>query len=89
MIFGPGGGLYMEYSRGGGRRSTRKGGGGIIIGDLLIAFYVSLGLIPKAVVEAAYFHDRPAAKETLKFWIVSVGSVLSAGALSLLIYYFS
>lgn len=70
-----------------GRR--RKGGGEIIIGDLLIAFYVSLGLIPKAVVEAAYFHDRPAAKETLKFWLVSVGSVLSAGALSLLIYYFS
>lgn len=39
--------------------------------------------------EAVYFHDRPAAKETLKFWLVSVGSVLSAGALSLLIYYFS
>lgn len=79
----------MEYNREDGRRSTRNGGGKIIIGDLLIAFYVSLGLIPKAVMEAVYFHDRPAAKETLKFWLVSVGSVLSAGALSLLIYYFS
>lgn len=60
-----------------------------IIGDVLIAFYVSLGLIPKAVLEAVYFHDRSAAKETLKFWLVSVGSVLFASALSLLIYYFS
>ena len=56
---------------------------------LVAAGLISLGLIPKAALEAAYFQDRKSAKRTLYIWALSVGSIALAFGISLLLDYVS
>ena len=55
--------------------------------SLIVAGLVSLGLLPKAVLEAAYFKDRNGAKRTLFIWFLIVLCLCLAFCLSLLLDY--
>jgi len=66
-------------------RACRIGGGDL--GYLIAAGLVTLGLIPKAVLEAGYFQDRKSAKKTLCIWALSVGSNALAFGIAFLIDY--
>lgn len=71
-------------------RKTRfglKGGEKIpIAGELTAMFLVSLGLLPKAVLEAAYFQDGESAKRTLQLWLWLI-SALCLSFLFLFLFY--
>lgn len=56
-------------------------------GCLIAAGFVSLGLLTKAVLEAAYFKDRMSAKQSLCLWLVAICSIGFALGLALLINY--
>lgn len=60
----------------------------IVYGCLLAIGYVSLGLLPIALLEYFKFHEEGEAKECLKVWGISVLSILFALALALFLDYF-
>ena len=66
-------------------RSGRELKGGGLTGNLIIIGLISLGLLPKAAIEATYFRDYEAARRTLSSWVLSAGAVLCALSLSLLL----
>lgn len=54
--------------------------GGEKVGALTAMTLISLGLLPKAALEAAYFQDRESAKKTLRIWLMStVGIAVGFG----------
>ena len=53
------------------------------IGNLVFVLLEAVALLAKAVLEAAYFQDREAAKKTLRFFLISDGSVMCAFGLTL------
>lgn len=57
-------------------------------GCLLAIGYVSLALIPIALLEHFKFHEKREAKSFIKIWAVSVLSILFAIALTLFLDYF-
>lgn len=58
------------------------------LGDLIAISLISLGLIPKAILEAMYFQDRKEAKRTLLRWFLLTIVLVVALGFSLLIDYF-
>lgn len=59
-----------------------------IYGCLLAIGYVSLGLIPIALLEYFRFQEKREAKIYMKIWAISVLSILFALALTLFLDYF-
>ena len=57
-------------------------------GCLIAAGFATLGLLTKAVLEAAYFKDRMSAKQSLRLWLVAICSIGFALSLTLLINHF-
>lgn len=68
----------------------RRGGGEkvSIAGELTAMFLVSLGLLPKAVLEAAYFQDGESAKMTLRLWLWLMSALCLSLLFSFLFYYY-
>ena len=65
-----------------------KGGEKIpIAGELTAMFLVSLGLLPKAVLEAAYFQDGESAKRTLQLWLWLISALCLSFLFSFLFYH--
>lgn len=46
----------------------------------------SIALVPKAILEATYFHDRADAKKTCLALLLIVAGILTALALALFVY---
>ena len=57
------------------------------MGNLIVLCLFSLFCIPKAALEAAYFRDRSAAKETISVWMLGAGCLATAFCLSLFLDY--
>lgn len=55
------------------------------MGNLIVMGLISMGLLPKAILEAVHFKDRKAAKQTLGVWLISFGSLCLAFGLTLLL----
>lgn len=55
------------------------------LGFLWADALVTLGLIPKAVLEALDLQDREAAKRTILCWSVSIGSISLAAFLTVFV----
>lgn len=53
--------------------------------NLIIAGYLTLYLIPKAVLEAVYFKEKEKSKQTLLLWYAFTIPLLIAFALSFLL----
>ena len=53
--------------------------------NLIIAGYLTLYLIPKAVLEAVYFKEKEKSKQTLLLWYAFTIPLLIAFVLSLLL----
>ena len=59
----------------------------MIIINFVLLTVVTAGLIFKAIVEALYFKEKEYAKQTLKYWGMSAGSLVLSFGFSLLVYY--
>ena len=55
------------------------------MGELVAIALLTIALLPKALLEAFYFGDRPGAQKTMIIWCVSVGAVLMAFCLAFLV----
>lgn len=58
------------------------------MGDIIVVLLISLSLLPKSALEAAYFKDRESAKKTFVCWVISFGSLLVALCFTLLLNHF-
>lgn len=59
-----------------------------IAGELTAMFLTSLGLLPKAALEAAYFQDGESAKRTLRLWLWLMSVLCLSLLFSFLFYYY-
>ena len=57
-------------------------------GIILALIFASCGLLPKACLEAFYFHDKKAARRTILSLLVALGTLLVAFGFSLFFNYF-
>lgn len=55
---------------------------------MIVFVILSVGLLTKAILEAAYFKDRKSSSKTLFLWCYGVGVLLMGSGFAFLIDYF-
>ncbi len=58
------------------------------VSELIVMGLATLGLLPKALLEAKYFKDTKSARKTLAIWTVLIGTLGVSLYFSLLLNYF-